>query len=358
MTKVLFLIPYPLNVTPSQRFRFEQYISFLRENKVGCKISPFIDDSTWKIFHQNGYWFKKSWGMFKGIFLRHILLLTVHKYDIIFIHRGVCLIGPAYFEWIISKVLKKKIVYDFDDAIWVNDVSNANEKYSWLKFSNKIKNIISYSNTVIVGNEYLANYALENNQNVKIFPTTIDTTLYNPIQKSHTDKIVIGWSGSVTTNKHFETLNEVLLKITHKYPHVEIAMISSAPLEKQSFKIKFIKWSHQSEITDLSQIDIGIMPLPNDEWAKGKCGLKGLQYMAMEIPTIMSPIGVNTEIIRDGENGFLAQSDEEWLTKLEQLILSEELRKKLGKAGRKTVVEKYSVDANKMNYLNLFRNLV
>ncbi|HLU85364.1 MAG TPA: glycosyltransferase family 4 protein, partial [Vicingaceae bacterium] len=119
------------------------------------------------------------------------------------------------------------------------------------------------------------------------------------------------------------------------------------------FKIKFVKWNQKTEIEDLSQIDIGIMPLPDDEWAKGKCGFKGLQYMALEIPTIMSPVGVNAEIIKDGENGFLANTDEEWITKIEWLIESEELRKKLGKAGRQTIIERYSIEANKDKYLAL-----
>jgi len=117
-------------------------------------------------------------------------------------------------------------------------------------------------------------------------------------------------------------------------------------------------WNCDSEIEDLSEIDIGIMPLPDDEWAKGKCGFKGLQYMAMEIPTVMSAVGVNREIIEEGVNGFLASTEEEWIDKLSLLIESEELRRNIGMEGRKTVIEKYSVDSQKQRYLEYFNELL
>jgi glycosyltransferase involved in cell wall biosynthesis len=122
--------------------------------------------------------------------------------------------------------------------------------------------------------------------------------------------------------------------------------------------IQVIKWNLNTEIDDLSEIDIGIMPLPDDEWSKGKCGFKGLQYMAMEIPTVMSAVGVNKEIIEDGSNGFLASTENEWIEKLSLLIESKELRNKFGVNGRKTVVEKYSVYSQKQRYLDDFSELL
>jgi len=130
--------------------------------------------------------------------------------------------------------------------------------------------------------------------------------------------------------------------------------------EKPQFDIDFqyIEWSAEKEVDDLCNIDIGIMPLPNDEWAKGKCGLKGLQYMALEIPTVMSAVGVNTEIIQDGKNGLLARNNTEWIEKLSLLINNKDLRNKLGKEGRKTVETKYSVKANKEKYKKIIDSLL
>ncbi len=353
MTKILFLTPYPINSAPSQRFRFEQYFNFLQNNEITIVTSSFLDDITWKIFYQKGFLLKKVLGILKGLINRHLLLLKIHQYDKIFIHREACMIGPAYFEWVYAKIFKKKLIFDFDDAIWLKDVSDANENLSWLKFPNKTKSIIKYAHTVIAGNTHLANFALQFNKNVTVIPTTIDTSYHQPLTMKSTDKIKIGWTGSSTTNKHFALLENVLTTIISKFPQVEIVMISNVSIYNNDFNIIFKKWNQKTEIEDLSQIDIGIMPLPNDEWAKGKCGFKGLQYMALEIPTIMSPIGVNTEIIHDGENGFLAATEEDWLDKLGLLIQSEELRIKLGKAGRQTIVERYSIDANKNKYLTL-----
>ena len=122
--------------------------------------------------------------------------------------------------------------------------------------------------------------------------------------------------------------------------------------------IKGIKWSAEEEVNILNSFDIGIMPLPDDEWAKGKCGLKALSYMSLEIPTIVSPVGVNTEIIQQDVNGFLASTDQEWFQVLEKLIDEAELRERIGKAARKTVIEKYSVESQKNNYLNYFKKVL
>jgi glycosyltransferase involved in cell wall biosynthesis len=117
--------------------------------------------------------------------------------------------------------------------------------------------------------------------------------------------------------------------------------------------LEFVKWKKETEIEDLSRITIGVMPLQHDIWSEGKCGFKGLQYMALEIASIMSPVGVNTSIIQDGINGFLASSPEEWKGKLELLLKDKELRKMLGKAGKRTIDERYSIEANLDKYLKL-----
>ena len=360
MAKVLFLTPYPLDYAASQRFRFEQYLKLLGDYHIDYDCQSFLNYATWKLFYNKGHLFPKILGVLKGIIKRHLLLFSLYKYNFVFIHREACFIGPPYFEWLYSKVFRKKIIFDFDDAIWLKDVSAANRYLSWLKNSEKTFKIISYSHIVIAGNHYLKNYALQYNSSVVLIPTTIDTA-YHFIQAGKVDnkKIIIGWTGSVTTNRHFEMLLPVLKKIATKYQNkIEFRTISNKETEHYGLPVRFKKWEKENEIQDLSAFDIGIMPLPDDEWTKGKCGFKGLQYMALEIPTIMSPVGVNIEIIDDGINGFLASTEEEWVAKLSELIESKELREKIGKEGRKTIVKQYSVDANKQKYLDLFNQLL
>lgn len=359
MTKILFLTPYPLNSAPSQRFRFEQYFPSLKKEGISYKVVSFLDKKTWAIFYKKGHTLQKVIGILKGIIKRHLVVFYLHNYDKIFIHREASLVGPAYFEWLYAKVFRKKIIYDFDDAIWIKDVSEVNKKLSWLKFPNKTAQIIKYANTIIAGNTYLANYAFQFNKNVEVIPTTIDVDYHYPKKDIvSSKKIRIGWTGTITTNNHLQLLFPVLVEIIKKYPQVELVMISNAPIINPSIEITYQQWNKTTEIEDLSSFDIGIMPLPNDEWAKGKCGFKGLQYMALEIPTVMSSVGVNIEIIQDGVNGFLASDNKDWMDKLSVLIESKELRNKVGKKGRKTVVDRYSIEANKEKYLSIFQKSI
>jgi glycosyltransferase involved in cell wall biosynthesis len=240
------------------------------------------------------------------------------------------------------------------------DVSEGNKNWKWLKNPLKTGQIIGLANMVFAGNRYLADYALNFNKNVKIVPTTIDTDYHKKIHSPVTkEKVCIGWSGSTTTIKHFRMAENFLLKIKEKFgDKVYFKLIGSDTYTNPLLNLKGIKWNLSSEIADLSEIDIGIMPLPDDEWANGKCGFKGLQYMAMEIPAVMSPVGVNTEIITDGVNGFLAGDDNEWIEKLSLLIESASLRKKIGAEGRKTVQERYSVESLKYKYLEYFKEVL
>lgn len=231
---------------------------------------------------------------------------------------------------------------------------------------------------MIAGNAFLADYARRFNQNVHIIPTTIDTDFHKPVQgfdsaqppfplltsrasvNEPTDKkIVIGWSGSISTIKHFEMIIPVLKKIQERYPgKTEIHVIGQGSYTHPELNMISKNWSAATEVENLQSFDIGIMPLPDDEWVKGKCGLKGLSYMACGVATVMSPVGVNTDIIQHRTNGLLAATEGEWLGALSYLIENPAIRAQLGAAGRLTVVEKYSVEANKHKYLAVLKSLI
>ena len=250
------------------------------------------------------------------------------------------------------------MIFDFDDSIWLQQVSEGNKKFAFLKDASKTAKIIQEASLVFAGNEFLASYARKINSNTVIVPTTIDTEVYKRANLPQRNAVCIGWSGSFTTIEHFETALPALKKIKEKYgDKVYFKIIGDGNYYCKELETQGLPWKADSEIKDLSEIDIGLMPLPDTEGAKGKCGLKGLQYMALEIPTLMSPVGVNTEIIHNGCNGYLPGSEEEWVNYISILIEDENLRKKMGTAGRKTVVEKFSVDAWKEAYLNYFDQL-
>jgi len=359
MKKVLFIASHRLGRAPGQRFRFEQYLSFLKKNNFDYHISYIINEKDDAVFYSKGKYFQKFYIFLKSIIHRLKDLKKAKSFDIVFIYRETLMLGSTYFE----KRFRKsgaKLILDFDDAIWLRDVSRGNNNLAWLKNPSKTAAIIRLCDQVITGNDFLKEYALRYNTHVITIPTTIDTDYYmKEIVAKTEENICIGWTGSLTTLKHLELSLPFLRKIKEKYgARISFRIISDFPFISDEIAFEFIKWSKEAEVRDLSAFDIGIMPLPDDEWAKGKCGFKGLQYMALEIPAIMSPVGVNTEIIQDGVNGFLAASNEEWVEKLSLLIESPALREQLGKSGRQTVLEKYSFESQKQKYLNCFQELV
>ncbi len=357
MKKVLFIASHRLNRAPNQRFRFEQYLNFLNENGYHCEISYFISENDDRVLYSKGNYLFKVWIGVKSAARRMKDVFSSNSYDIIFICREAFFTGTTFFESMFAKS-KARIIYDFDDAIWHFDVSEANRKVGWLKNPGKTANIITMADLVFAGNKYLAEFAHHYNNNVVIIPTTIDTDEYQPAPFRAEGPVCIGWSGSITTIRHFEMLIPVYKRLKAIFgDNICFKVVGDGSFRNEELGIKGIAWNKADELLQLSSMDIGVMPLPNDEWAKGKCGLKGLQYMAMSIATVMSPVGVNTEIIQDGENGFLADTDEEWVNKLSLLIQDAALRRRLGEAGRQTTVEQYSVHAQKNNYLRYFNSL-
>ncbi len=353
--KLLIIAAHRHNRSPSQRFRFEQYYESFSKNGIQHKLSYIITERDERYFYSQGYILQKLWILFKAYLKRWRDVLTCGKYDVILIQREAIMTRTTLFERLMSK--RKPVIFDFDDAIWKMDVSEANQNLKWMKNPKKTARIIKHSKLVIAGNVYLQNYASEFNANTILIPTTVDTDVFKP--KAQLKKtITIGWSGSKTTIKHFERATEVLKGIKEKFgDKVDFKVIGEPSYSNEVLGITGTPWNPNTEVDELNSIDIGIMPLPDDEWSKGKCGLKGLTYMALEIPTIMSAVGVNTEIVEQGVNGFLYTTDVELFSTLVRLLEDKNLRRSVGEAGRKTVVEHYSVHAQKSKYLEAIRTL-
>ncbi len=359
MARILFIAAHRPNRSPSQRFRFESYFDFLQSNGYECKLKYIISEKTDRIFYHPKSLLRKSIIFLQCFLLRIWHVMISGGYDIIFIQREAFMTGSIFFEQMFKKS-GAKIIFDFDDAIWKHDVSAANKKLGWLKRPGKTADIIALADVVIAGNSYLQNFAARYNSHIVIIPTTIDTEKYTPQKrKSHTKKICIGWSGSITTIRHFEMAIPVLLQLKEKYADaIYFNVMGDEKYYHHDLNIKGKAWNSATEVDDLNEFDIGIMPLPDDEWTKGKCALKGLQYMALQIPTVMSPVGVNNEIIIQGENGYLCSTNEEWFAALSLLIDDTALRSKTGIAARHTVEQKFSIAAQENSYLDVFKRLI
>ena len=210
--KVLFLLPYQLHRAPSQRFRVELFLPELDKNKIEYSIQPFLDENAWDALYKKGGLTAKLTGALKGYARRwRTILFGLRSYEYIFIHREAAPLGPPVFEWMISKIYKKKIIYDFDDAIWIPNTSKENRIVYWFKAFWKVKYICKWSQTVVGGNDYLCSYARKYNNNVKRIPSCVDTAgKHNQLTRHDTDKISIGWTESHSTLKYLDELIPVI----------------------------------------------------------------------------------------------------------------------------------------------------
>jgi glycosyltransferase involved in cell wall biosynthesis len=355
--KILFVVPYPTGKAPSQRFRFEQYYPLLESKGIRFHIKPFLSEAVWEILYKPGRFHLKAWGIFSGLFNRFALLFNLKSYDYIFIHREATPIGPAFFEFIASRLLRKKIIYDFDDAIWIPNYSEANSFFSFLKGYKNVKNICRYAYKVSCGNEYLCEYARKYNSTVVYNPTTIDTKNYHNKVNTHTQhKPVIGWTGSHSTIRYINEILPVLRKLEAEFDFT-FKVISDLKPEIELRSLEYCKWNKDSEIEDLVQFNIGIMPLKDDKWANGKCGFKALQYMALGIPALVSPVGINTRIVDHGINGFVCTNDADWANALRELLGNRERLIEMGKHTREKIENHFSVESNSPNFLALFSDV-
>ncbi len=354
-TKILFLSPYPFDEVASQRFRFEQYFSTLTKNDFVFSQKTFYSGKTYKVLYKPGKYFSKLTGILWGFIKRNVHLLRALKADYVFIHRESTPLGPPLYEWILAKIMRKKIIYDFDDAIWLENTSEENRFISKLKMPQKVFKICQWSYKVSCCNEYLASHARKYNSKVSIIPTTIDSRIWNPVKETNSKHpITLGWTGTHSTLPYLLSIRSVLEKIIEKYPQLVIRIICNKRPDWDVPNLDFLTWNRSTEISDLAGIDIGLMPLPSNPWAEGKCGFKILQYFALGIPAIASPVGLNKNLISHGKNGYLCATEEEWISNIDLLINSGESREKTGNKGRETLVNHYSLEVNATNFLGLF----
>lgn len=354
--RVLFLVLHRKDRSPGQRYRHEQYIDYLEKNGFECEFSPMLNEDEDRIFYSSGHYLRKILIGLKCLLKRRRDARRAKDFDLVYIYRDAFFFGT----FIEKKVAKSgtPIIYDFDDAIWLKDENPNQGLFNKLKTPEKVPMLIGLSKLVIVGNEHLAEYSKQFNENVRIIPSTVDLDEYQLIEKEEQREVCVGWTGSFSTLKHFESVESALMMIKSKYfGKVRFKLIGVPEYANEDLDLKVVPWKSETEVEDLSELDVGIMPLPDNQWTQGKCAMKGLQYMALGIPTIMSPVGVNQDIIQNGENGMLAKTDDQWIDKLSILIENRALAKSIGERGRLTVERDFSTESNKKLWLEAFTSV-
>jgi len=318
----------------------EQWAPALAAEGIDVDFAPFEDTRLHDVLYRPGHVVQKMSAVAAAFSRRRHMLQRLRAFDVVYLFREAALLGPAFFERLIARS-GVPMLFDFDDAVFEPYKSPSNGYLSLLKFPGKTATTCRRSSHVLAGNEYLAAYARRFNEHVTVVPTTIDTDRYRPASQSSGGRpLVIGWSGSHSTLMHLRTLDKVLQRVAGRRQFRLRVIGASHSIE--GVAIDALPWRACTEIDDLRAIDIGIMPLPDDRWSRGKCGLKALQYMALGVPTVCSPVGVNPSIIQHDVNGLLASTDDEWIASLERLLDDEALRQRLGREGRATVERRYS----------------
>lgn len=354
-TKIIIFSKYD-RLGASSRLRSFQYIPYLNELGYDITIKPLFSDQYLTELYA-GRPISKLY-VIKRYLKRIMQLFTLHSYSVVWIEKELFPYCPAVFEYLLAKFGIKYIV-DLDDAIFHNyDLSE--NKAIRVFLGNKIDSVMKYSSTVTAGNSYIAKRAVNAGASVvKIIPTVIDDTRYTP-SINLTKKIVIGWIGTPSTQKYIVEISNTLNSLCAKYD-VKLCLIGASPSLAKNFPdadIVILPWSESSEVFDISKIDIGIMPLEDGSWEKGKCGYKLIQYMACGKPVIASNVGVNQEIINKSNSGFIINDISEWEKHLKHIITQKQLRIDLGDNARQSVIDNYSIKSQLPVWDKIFNEML
>ena len=357
--RVLFLPRYgPL--AGSSRYMTYDYLPFFEKEGIECTVNPFLDDFYLALSRKpSGEWGKsvklKMYVLWR-LLMRFLYILTAKRYDVIVLEKDVVPYLPYGFEALLY-FFNHNVIVMYDER---TDVSYARHKRSFIRklSAGKIKRIIINAAHIIVWNPTVLRFAKRYNKSVTELSTGIDLDRYK-IKDSYSisnRSIRIGWIGSPSGYGYVKDIEPALEKLSSIYD-IELHIISSDPYTSDVVKVVNHSWSVETEAKDLRSMDIGIMPLPNTKWAAGKSGCKMFQYMAVGLPVVVSPVGINGQVVKDGVNGLLAQTTEEWFHQLAKLIDDEELRRRLGEEGRKYVEEHNSLTANAEKFAHILREV-
>lgn len=355
--KVLVLCPSPRGTAATQRLKYEQYIPGLEKSGYQFTISNFQSNRFWKIIYKPGHTLEKVFWVTMGYLRRTFDLLRAPFYDVIFVNLWVTPLGPPLFERLFC-LFRKKIIYDIDDMLFKTGSGHGKQSIiQKLKGTKKPIVLMKNATYVIVCTPKLEEIALSLNKykNVVDISSTFDTQRFVPANKEASGKpLVIGWTGTHSTLPFLDLIQPALSKLVQERSFT-LKVIANKYYQMEGVPTEYIDWNADTEVADLHTFDIGLYPIPANEWSLGKSSLKALTYMAIGIPFVATAYGTNYRIMEDGVQGFMALEQDEWVEKLKQLIDNFELRQEMGIMGRKRVVEQYSTEANLPKYLNAFK---
>ncbi|MBI2755082.1 MAG: glycosyltransferase family 4 protein [Chloroflexi bacterium] len=342
--RALFLVPWP-EAAASTRLRAQQYFPYLRAHGVEPVLRPFMSADLYGRVYESGHLPWKVAQVVESSVRRLADLVAASRADVVFVHREAFPFGLLTIERIIRR-LGVPMVLDFDDAIYLPSSSEPNGFVRHLKNPRKVQELVRMSTAVVVGNDHLQEYARQFNPATVVIPTPVDADVYRPAPADEArERITIGWIGSGTTSRYLDTLAEPLARILQRHDSVDVAVVGgrSLPLERLP-RVSFYRWTIERELALLQSFNVGLMPYPDNEWARGKCAFKALLYMSVGIPVVCSPVGMAEEVVTEGVNGYLPSTEADWYAALESLVEDAAALRQMGAAGRNILAARYSLE--------------
>ncbi len=352
--RVLFLSSYS-PYAPSTRYRVTQFLPHLERLGIACDLVTVMSQEFFGRFYEPGGFLSK--GAYLTTRSLHVLWDVVRRrdYDVVFVQREALLFGPPIVEWLVARGLRKPLVLDLDDAIFLPYKSPFYGKVaSVLKFPSKVPVVMRLSAHVVACNAYTSDFARRYNPRVTVIPPVVDAEVFRPIARNGARVPVVGWLGSRTTSRYLMPLLPVFERLARDHDFVLKIVGAGRTWRAEGVKLVQKPYDLRSDVAEFQDMDIGIYPLIDEPWSWGKAGLKAVQYMAVGIPTVASPVGSVTEILRDGECGFFARTEEDWIDRLARLLTDESLRRRMGEQGRKLVEERYCVQVQSHVLVDIF----
>ncbi len=350
MLKVLFLTRYG-RLGASSRYRFMQYEEILKVHGVQCDFHPLLDDQYLQNRYDGGKTSLTAFGMSALRRVRRIF--GAKKHDLVVLEGEALPYLPAIPECYLA-VTGVPFVVDFDDAIFHYYDRNPAQIIR-LILGGKIRSIVRRSACVVAGNNYLADYARQAGaKQIELVPTVVDLEKYTVVPDAAGSGFSVGWIGSPGSSRYLSLVAPALRELG-KDSRVRLKLVGAGnDFHVDGIATELLAWSEDTEVDWMRQFDVGIMPVPDDPWARGKCGLKLIQYMACGLPVIASPVGVNTELVEHGVNGFLASSTQEWIDAFTTLRNDPDLARTMGISGRRKIEKAYTVQVTGPRLANIF----
>ena len=345
--RILILCPFPVGVAAGQRLKYEQYLDDWRLAGWSVTPSPFMDDALWKVVYEPGHFWAKVIGTLKGVARRWRDLARIRRYDVVYVYISASPIGTTLLERL-TRWGAKRLIYDIEDNIL--DGSGAgrsiNPIASLFRSTGKARLLTSTADEVITASPFLVERCrmLNANNRCTLIPPSVDTNRFVPGIHDPANVPVIGWTGTFSSQPYLDLLRPVLQQLAQRV-QFKLRVIGNFDYALPGVDLEVVRWTKQTEVEDMQAIDIGLYPLPPDDWVLGKAGLKVIQYMAFGIPSVSSDVGTATLQIRHGETGYLADNEEDWVSTLEMLVRDAELRAHIGAAAREEAVRHYSRQA-------------